>query len=713
MNIYDADFSIDLDQLNDTCFSLNIECNNLLDIKEAIEKTADFDENTWSGKDADDFSDKLKKHANGHVLETINLMDETQNALSDMFSMAYDCKKECMELANTLGAYRLYHPRDGESHGVLRANYEKIADIKRQCEYICDGSTCIREEMIKCNNHLSKLQVISIDNSTYMQEITYGCDDLDMFSDFGRKIQKYGQMVKELDDTMALRFSELLGEDELSIESVDTNGTSIDGNSKYIDSIAKLQDQDKTINKQTIMIDGIVYKDGDTTIINGKKVTIDLSAVSNQSFEKLSPNAVEINDSNYKTLLNKEDQIKYQQRYINTREGVYGIEHPVIATIESIIEAPIAGLEGGIKTLATLVTGDEDYMKRSVADKQNALRDGVMSNILNDTGRNVYDIGTDAADMTVDATIGAVTGGGAILSGILMGGHRSIEATNESFERTDNAHQAALYGTISGVENAYFNTKGLNKYTKGIDGTKIERVLKFANIEGLENLAQSATEDLADLIINQEDSVIVSSYNNYTHSGMGKIEAVQNVAGDTIGQYARDYITGAEFGALFGGINEITNIKRVDSDTTGTVNKTGSEHQSTPSASKTSGSLEYQTSYGKSSGKLNWDTIVSKKGETRIEHINRHAVPNNRRETHGVFNGNPVDMVNGAWQQRGMVEPISDGMGGSIYNIPYKNAGYESGYVNTGAEMDYITIVVMDESNDLITAFPSFGDYSK
>lgn len=36
-----------------------------------------------------------------------------------------------------------------------------------------------------------------------------------------------------------------------------------------------------------------------------------------------------------------------------------------------------------------------------------------------------------------------------------------------------------------------------------------------------------------------------------------------------------------------------------------------------------------------------------------------------------------------------------------------------SGYVNTGAEMDYITIVVMDESNDLITAFPSFGDYSK
>lgn len=42
-----------------------------------------------------------------------------------------------------------------------------------------------------------------------------------------------------------------------------------------------------------------------------------------------------------------------------------------------------------------------------------------------------------------------------------------------------------------------------------------------------------------------------------------------------------------------------------------------------------------------------------------------------------------------------------------------KNAGYESGYINTGAQMDYITIVTLDESTDLITAFPSFGDYHK
>ena len=129
--------------------------------------------------------------------------------------------------------------------------------------------------------------------------------------------------------------------------------------------------------------------------------------------------------------------------------------------------------------------------------------------------------------------------------------------------------------------------------------------------------------------------------------------------------------------------------------------------------SKVGGECGSETSYGKSSGKLNWDAIVSKKGETRVDHINRHAVSNNSRETHGVFNGNPIDMVNDAWEQRHLVEPISDGMGGTIYNIPYKNAGYESGYINTGAQMNYITIVTLDESTDLITAFPSFGDYHK
>ena len=122
---------------------------------------------------------------------------------------------------------------------------------------------------------------------------------------------------------------------------------------------------------------------------------------------------------------------------------------------------------------------------------------------------------------------------------------------------------------------------------------------------------------------------------------------------------------------------------------------------------------EANADHGKSGGSLDWDTIISRKGETRVQHINRHSTPNNTRKTHGVFHRNAVEMVNEAWEQRHLVEPLSDGMGGEIYNIPYKNAGYESGYVNTGAQMNYITIVTMEEGSALIAAFPSFGNYGK
>ena len=117
---------------------------------------------------------------------------------------------------------------------------------------------------------------------------------------------------------------------------------------------------------------------------------------------------------------------------------------------------------------------------------------------------------------------------------------------------------------------------------------------------------------------------------------------------------------------------------------------------------------EYETSYGKSSEKLNWDAIVSKKGETEGLSILSDIRFKIIVETHSVFNRNPIDMVNDAWEQRHLVEPISDGMGGTIYNIPYKNAGYESGYINTGAQMDYITIVTLDESTDLINRISVF-----
>lgn len=50
-------------------------------------------------------------------------------------------------------------------------------------------------------------------------------------------------------------------------------------------------------------------------------------------------------------------------------------------------------------------------------------------------------------------------------------------------------------------------------------------------------------------------------------------------------------------------------------------------------------------------------------------------------------------------------------MGGIIYNIPYPNAGYNTGYKNFGQEMNYVTIIVQDGTSKVWTSFPSFGNY--
>ena len=189
-------------------------------------------------------------------------------------------------------------------------------------------------------------------------------------------------------------------------------------------------------------------------------------------------------------------------------------------------------------------------------------------------------------------------------------------------------------------------------------------------------------------------------------AGAGAQKITTDVTGnDTAGMVAGMVASGVTAKGLNGIEAEVNKLAKAPKGIDGVTEEAGN-------LAKDVGKI-VETSYGKSSEKLNWDAIVSKKGETRVEHIKRHTVQNNSRETHSVFNGNPIDMVNDAWEQRHLVEPISDGMGGTIYNIPYKNAGYESGYINTGAQMDYITIVTLDESTDLITAFPSFGDYHK
>lgn len=109
-------------------------------------------------------------------------------------------------------------------------------------------------------------------------------------------------------------------------------------------------------------------------------------------------------------------------------------------------------------------------------------------------------------------------------------------------------------------------------------------------------------------------------------------------------------------------------------------------------------------------GDLDWSN-TNRKGQTSLDHIQKHGTPNYQREMHGVFRGDSQTMIEEAWTNRANAKVVSDGMGGTIYNIPYPNAGYNTGYINFGQEMNYVTIVVQDGTSTVWTAFPSFGDY--
>jgi RHS repeat-associated protein len=102
---------------------------------------------------------------------------------------------------------------------------------------------------------------------------------------------------------------------------------------------------------------------------------------------------------------------------------------------------------------------------------------------------------------------------------------------------------------------------------------------------------------------------------------------------------------------------------------------------------------------------LDWGSYV-RKGEKREEHVMLHATDNLDKSLHGIFNGDPIQMTNDAWANKGNIEPILD-RGDDVYYIPYENAGIEGGARGSGETLNYIKVVTVTGTNKIITAYPS------
>ncbi len=109
---------------------------------------------------------------------------------------------------------------------------------------------------------------------------------------------------------------------------------------------------------------------------------------------------------------------------------------------------------------------------------------------------------------------------------------------------------------------------------------------------------------------------------------------------------------------------------------------------------------------------LDWSIVSGKTGETRVDHVNLHGNNNINKADHGVFYGDPVTTTNNAWKNKGDIMPTTNN-GADVYVIPYNNVGYSGGYTGTGQNLNNITIVTKSNTNEIITAYPSYNSSPK
>ena len=106
---------------------------------------------------------------------------------------------------------------------------------------------------------------------------------------------------------------------------------------------------------------------------------------------------------------------------------------------------------------------------------------------------------------------------------------------------------------------------------------------------------------------------------------------------------------------------------------------------------------------------LDWSLPQPRTGGDTAHHVKlNHGQLKLDKEVQSVFYGDPIKVTEEAWVivQKQKISPIRVG-NTDVYVVSRFNAGYTGG---TGAQrinLDYVTIATKQDSNKIITAFPS------
>lgn len=92
--------------------------------------------------------------------------------------------------------------------------------------------------------------------------------------------------------------------------------------------------------------------------------------------------------------------------------------------------------------------------------------------------------------------------------------------------------------------------------------------------------------------------------------------------------------------------------------------------------------------------------------DNRTRHIIKHMKDNKTKANHGVFTINPLEILE---YIKGEMNENNKKIGymSDVYVIKVEGCGYAGGQAGNGHTLDYITVITLPNSYDLITMFPS------
>lgn len=262
-----------------------------------------------------------------------------------------------------------------------------------------------------------------------------------------------------------------------------------------------------------------------------------------------------------------EDRAAYERTQAETE--AYAREHPVMASVESVLKSPMQGLD--LLSLGTPGAGRNDpdspdtYVPLNVygmdvSNFVNTVRGTVSEEIEQNTdwelfGQNVasflYQTGMSVADSAAQV---ALFGPGATY---LMGASAAANQAREVIERGGTNRQALLSGLAAGAAEALFEKVSIDRLLSERDVTTIadwlRETLKQAGTEASEEMLTEVSNLLSDAAIMGSGSSFAAMVDQYETQGLNGDEAKRRAFLDCLSQVALAGVGGALSGGVMGG----------------------------------------------------------------------------------------------------------------------------------------------------------------